>query len=108
MEIKRMLADGVELKIELTDEEMRDIYWKQLRIFRTNELLSYLSNWADDGGYSEELTDEKILKIIVKLNNDKDLLDRVAGRYEKYEMDYPDGEQEAECVVLALKYFELI
>ena len=108
MEIKRTLADGVTLTINLTEQEMRDVYWKQLRIFRTEELLAYLREWAEDDGYNAVLTREKAGEILEKLNSDKELLNNIAGRYEKYEMDYPDGEQEANCVFSALEYFNLI
>ena len=93
--------------IELTEDEMKDAFWEQLRKYRTEELLDYLQNWADEDGYNKELTKEKCKNILDKLNNDSALLAKVASQYEKYHMDYPDGEQEQNCVFYALDYYEL-
>lgn len=99
MEIKRNIL-GQEVLIKMTDDEMDDAYYEQLRKQRRGEVLEYLSAIAR-GEDCDNMNEYQATSIMCEMIENHDLLGNVTERYMRKRDRYPDGEQEMNCVVEA-------
>ena len=88
-----IIRDGVQ--IELTHQELRQIYYEELNQIDQEEILNALQGANDDGSYDE---------MIHRLKSDENFAKRVACRYRKYMDDYDDGDRSWACIKDAYDY----